>query len=92
MKKPINLELSNFTNILHIPHYFKQALILNERIIEDDVLKKLILGTDLKSEEITCTPHIVSQVFGEFMHSNFTNLADIFPDKNSKNNHHPTSA
>ena len=78
MKKPINLELSNFTNILHIPHYFKQALILNERIIEDDVLKKLILGTDLKSEEITCTPHIVSQVFGEFMHSNFTNLADIF--------------
>ncbi len=48
------LELSNFTNILHIPHYFKQALLLNERIIEDDVLKKLILGSDLSSEEITC--------------------------------------
>lgn len=53
-KRPIVLELSNFTNIMHIPHYFKQALLLNERIIEDDVLKKLMLGSDLSSEEITC--------------------------------------
>ena len=65
--------------MMHIQIYVKQALILNERIIEDDVLKKLILGTDLKSEEIICTPHIVSQVFREFMHSNFTS-------------HHPTFA
>jgi hypothetical protein len=68
-------------------------LILNERIIEDDVLKKLILGTDLKSEEITSSPHVVSQVFGEFTHSNFTNLADIFPAHQATNpSHHPSGA
>jgi len=67
-------------------------LILNERIIEDDVLKKLILGTDLSSDEITCSPHIVSQAFGEFLHFNFTNLADIFPVQQTGNSHHPTTA
>ena len=53
---PIEVEFSNHTNILHIPYYFKQALLLNDRIIEDDTLRKLIIGTDNQSNEILSSP------------------------------------
>jgi uncharacterized metal-binding protein len=66
---------------LHIPHYFKQALLLNERIIEDDILKKLILGSDLTVQEIAATPHVISTVQGDYSNLNLTNLADIFPSE-----------
>lgn len=78
-KKPIHLEICNYSNILHIPHYFKQSLQLSERIIEDEVLKKLILGCDLTQEEICCQPHIVSSVGGDYQNLNVTSLIDIFP-------------
>ena len=71
--------MSNYSNILHFPHYFKQAMILNERIIEDDVLRKLILGSDLTLQEITSTPHILSGVSGDYCSLNLTNLVDMFP-------------
>jgi hypothetical protein len=79
-KQPIKLDLNFYTNILHIPHYFKQAIQLNERIIEDDVLKRLILGTgDVSANEIIGCPHVMSSVFGDYQSLNLTNLADIFP-------------
>jgi hypothetical protein len=56
---------------------------LSERIIEDEVLKKLILGSDLTQEEISCQPHIVSTASGDYQSLNITNLSDIFPEKNS---------
>lgn len=49
-----------YSNLLHIPHYFKQSMLLNERIIEDDVLKKLILGSDLTMKEIVAQPLVIS--------------------------------
>lgn len=78
-KDPIVLDLNFYTNILHLPDFFKQSRLLTERIIEDDVLKRLVLGSDLTMLEIAGTPHVVSQVFGEYMGLNLTNLADIFP-------------
>lgn len=68
-----------FTNILHIPTYFKQSMMLTERIIEDDVLKKLILGSDLTLQEISAAPVIVSTVSSDYLNLNITNLSDIFP-------------
>ena len=55
-KHPIKIEISMYSNLLHIPHYFKQSLLLSERIIEDDVLKKLILGSDMTLDEICANP------------------------------------
>jgi hypothetical protein len=52
MDNPVVVESSMYTNILHIPHYFKQSLLLSEKIIEDEVLKRMILGSDLNLLEI----------------------------------------
>jgi len=78
-RSPIVLDLNFYTNILHIPDYYKQARQLTERIMEDDVLKRLVLGSDNTMMEIAGNPHVVSAVSGEYMSLNVTNLADIFP-------------
>lgn len=43
LQDPYELIFILQSNILHIPSYFKQALLLNERVIEDETLKKLLI-------------------------------------------------
>ena len=40
----IYLDLSNnMTNVMIIPNYFKQAMILNDRIIDEEIIERLLL-------------------------------------------------
>jgi hypothetical protein len=46
-----------------IPSYFKQALILNDRIIDEEVIERLLLHNTINdAQEILAKPKIVSLV------------------------------
>ena len=60
----IFIDLSNnMTNIMEIPNYFKQSLILNDRIIDEEVIQRLMLSNTIdQSEEILAKPRLISSV------------------------------
>ena len=51
------------TNIMVIPSYFKQAMILNDRIIDDEIIEKLLLHNTIdQADQILAKPKLISSV------------------------------
>ena len=48
IKQPIKLELQTTSNILEIPHYYKQANEISERFFDQDTMKKLVIAQDIE--------------------------------------------
>ena len=62
----ITLEDGLFTNILQFQSYSKQARVISERWIDEDLLKSLIRQTT-DATTILSKPKIVSQLLSEIM-------------------------
>ena len=58
------LDLSNaMTNFVLIPKYFKQSMILNDNIIDEELIERLILHNTIDNEqEILSKPKLISTI------------------------------
>lgn len=58
----IYLDLNSLmTNVMLIPLYFKQAMILNDRIIDEEIVERLLLHNTMEQpEEILAKPKLIS--------------------------------
>eukprot|EP00347_Sterkiella_histriomuscorum_P010807 403374850 len=76
---PVIIQFHNPSNILHIPAIYKQALLMNERVLEDDFLKKLILSTEQDKDITMCSdPIVISNVSQQYSEMYFTTLNEVF--------------
>ncbi|CDW85854.1 alpha telomere binding protein [Stylonychia lemnae] len=75
---PVMLELHHPSNIIHIPQYYKQALILNERVIEDELMKKLILNTDIDKNLTMGQPLVITQINKQYNEMPYTSLFELY--------------
>ncbi len=50
---------------MHVPSHFKQAMILHDKIIDDETLSRLLLKNDISGDEIVGKPKIVCDVSKE---------------------------
>jgi len=87
----IHLDLSHsMCNVMLIPQYFKQAMILNDRIIDEEILEKLLLQNTVdQADEILAKPKIVSNVSKIYNELQVQKLSDLYCGygTTSKNNH-----
>ena len=78
----IKIETTAYSNILLIQPHFKQAIVLSERVVDENVLKSLIDATTTQNA-ILSAPQIVTKLYLHpfLQHKPFANLRDLFEVK-----------
>ena len=67
------------TNVMEVPTSWKLAMILNDRLVDNEVIEKLMLNTTIdKADQILAGPKVVSHVAKMYSDMPLTKLNDLY--------------